>query len=421
MTVTYKSDFLNVLSERGFIHQMTDTAALDAALCKGPVTGYCGLEPTATSLHVGHLFPIMLMRWFQRTGNKPIMLVGGATAKIGDPSFKDETRKLLSEETIAKNIEGILKNYRQFIDFGTGKARLVNNADWLDKLNYIEFLRDVGVHYSVNRMLAMDSVRIRLEREQNMSFIEFNYMLMQGYDFVKLHDDYGCTLQMSGSDQWGNVVSGIELGRRMKGQELFGLTTPLLTNADGSKMGKTAGGAIWVSADHLPPYDYYQFWRNTADADVAQRLAVFTELPMDEVKKLSALKGSEINEAKKILAFEATKLCHGEAVAHAAAETARQTFEEGTTEGLERVVAFVGDVIVDILVTNSFAESKSKAKSLIKGGGVKINDVVVTDEQRKISEDDFRIAGGTFKLSAGKKRHILIEVHAPKSTIKPMV
>jgi len=406
--MTYQSEFLRVLDERGFIHQMTDAAALDAALCKGPVVGYCGFEPTATSLHVGHLYPIMLLRWFQRTGNRPIVLIGGATAKVGDPSFRDESRPLLSDETIAENIMGVLENFKQFMDFSTDGARLVNNADWLDKLNYIEFLRDVGVHYSVNRMLAMDSVKLRLEREQNMSFIEFNYMLMQGYDFVKLHDDYGCNLQMSGSDQWGNVISGVELGRRMKSLELFGLTTPLLTKSDGSKMGKTASGALWLSADKLSPYDYYQFWRNTADADVAKMLAIFTELPMTEVEELSVLAGSEINEAKKVLAFEATKLCHGEAAAAAAAATARATFEAGALGGdLPTIIAAAGTAIVDLLVEAGLAESKGEAKRLIKGGGVRLNDEKILDEGAKLTAADLTV--GEAKLSAGKKKHAVVK------------
>ncbi len=400
----YKSEFLRVLDERGFIHQMTDAAALDAALCKGSVTGYCGFDPTATSLHVGHLFPIMMLRWFQRTGHKPIALVGGGTAKVGDPSFKEGDRQLLSDAQIAENIKGVLKNFRQFLDFSSDGAQLVNNADWLDKLNYVAFLRDIGVHFSVNRMLSFDSVKLRMEREQSLSFIEFNYMIMQGYDFLELYQKHQCILQMSGSDQWGNIINGVELGRRKAGVELFGLTTPLLTKSDGTKMGKTASGAVWLSAEMMSPYDYYQFWRNTADADVGRMLAVFTELPMDEVRRLEKLQGAEINEAKKILAFEATKLCHGESAAHAAVETAVATFESGGLGGdLPVVVGNMGAAIVDLLVEAGLADSKGEAKRLIKGGGVRLNDAVVTDESAKLT------VAGESKLSVGKKKHAVIK------------
>jgi len=409
MTLTYKSEFLRVLDERGFIHQMTDAAALDAALCKGPVTGYIGFDATANSLHVGNLVSIMLLRWLQKTGHRPITLLGGATTKVGDPSGRDETRKLLTDEDIAQNIAGVLKNYQQFIDFDNGRAILANNNDWLGELKYIDFLREVGSHYSVNRMLAMDSVKLRLEREQNLSFIEFNYMLMQGYDFVELHRLHGCTLQMGGSDQWGNIVSGVELGRRMKGLEFFGLTTPLVTKADGSKMGKSVSGAVWLSADKLSPYDYYQFWRNTADADVARMLATFTELPMPEVRRLGALGGAEINEAKKVLAFEATRLCHGENAAAAAAETARVTFESGVLGGdLPTVTTTAGTTIVDLLVQSGLAESKGEAKRLIAGGGVRLNDEKVSDEGAKLLAEN--LSNGEAKLSAGKKKHAIIKV-----------
>jgi tyrosyl-tRNA synthetase len=423
MTVTYKSDFLNVLAERGFVHQMTDAAALDAALCKGQVTGYCGFDATANSLHVGNLVAVTMLRWFQKTGHRPIALLGGGTSKVGDPSGRDETRKLLTDEDLAQNKAGILKNFQQFIDFENDRAVLVDNNDWLGQLNYIDFLRDVGVHYSVNRMLAMDSVKLRLEREQNLSFIEFNYMLMQGYDFVVLREKYGCTLQISGADQWGNIISGVELGRRMKGMELFGLTAPLITKADGSKMGKSVSGAMWLSADRLSAYDYYQFWRNTADADVEKMLSLFTELPMDEVRRLGALAGAEINEAKKVLAFEATKLCHGEAAAQHAADTAQQTFEQGGLgEGLPELIIFddqfsVGKSVVDLLVESKLAESKGEAKRLINGGGVKINDVVVKDENHKINKTDLGLHA-VIKLSVGKKRNVQIKVMAGKSSIK---
>lgn len=405
----YKSEFLQVLSERGFIHQMTDADALDAKLAKEQVTGYIGFDATASSLHVGNLVSIMLLRWLQKTGHKPIALAGGGTTKVGDPTGRDETRKLLTDADIQQNIDGILKNYKQFIDFSGDRAILVNNDDWLSKLNYIEFLRDVGPHYSVNRMLAMDSVQLRLEREQTLSFIEFNYMIMQGYDFVELHGRYGCTLQMGGSDQWGNIISGVELGRRMKGLEFYGLTTPLITKADGSKMGKSLSGAVWLSADKLPPYDYYQFWRNTSDADVGKMLALFTELPMDEVRRLAVLQGAEINEAKKILAFEATKLCHGEQAAHAAAETAQTVFESGGLGGdLPVVQTSVGAAIVDLLVEAGMAASKGEAKRLIAGGGVRLNDEKVSDEQAKLHAGD--VASGEAKLSAGKKKHAIITI-----------
>lgn len=401
----YKSEFLQVLSDRGFIHQMTDADALDAKLSKGQVTGYIGFDATATSLHVGNLVSIMLLRWLQKTGHKPIALVGGGTTKVGDPTGRDETRKLLTDADIQQNIDGILKNYKQFIDFSNDRAILVNNDEWLSKLNYIDFLRDVGPHYSVNRMLAMDSVQLRLEREQTLSFIEFNYMIMQGYDFVKLHDRYGCDLQMGGSDQWGNIISGVELGRRMKGLEFFGLTTPLITKADGSKMGKSLSGAVWLSADRLSPYDYYQFWRNAADADVEKMLSLFTELPMDEVRRLAALQGAEINEAKKILAFEATKMCHGEDAARSAEETARNTFEQGALgDDLPIVRSSVGAAIVDLLVEAGFAASKGEAKRLIAGGGVRLNDEKVTDEKAVLA------AGDEQKLSAGKKKHAIVTI-----------
>jgi len=414
MTMTYKSEFLQVLHERGFIHQMTDAAALDAALCKTRLTGYCGFDATADSLHVGNLVAITLLRWFQKTGHRPITLMGGGTSKVGDPSGRDETRRLLTDEDLARNKAGILKNFQQFIDFDNGRnssgrtaALMVDNDDWLSKLNYIDFLREVGVHYSVNRMLAMDSVKLRLDREQNLSFIEFNYMLMQGYDFVELREKYDCTLQMSGADQWGNIISGVELGRRMKGMELFGLTAPLITKADGSKMGKSVSGAVWLSADRLSPYDYYQFWRNTADADVAKMLATFTEIPMDEVRRLSALGGAEINEAKKVLAFEATKLCHGEAAAITAAETARMTFESGALgEDLPTLTIGFKTTIAEMLVMSGFATSKGEAKRLIAGGGVRVNDKKVLDENETLNPAT--AMDGGVKLSVGKKKHASI-------------
>ncbi|HCM83964.1 MAG TPA: tyrosine--tRNA ligase [Rhodospirillaceae bacterium] len=420
MATNYKSEFLRILDERGFIHQMTDAAALDAQLTKGQVTGYIGFDATASSLHVGNLVSIMLLRWLQKTGHKPIVVIGGGTTKAGDPSGRDEMRKLLSVEDIKNNAEGILQNFRQFIDFSNERAILVDNAEWLDKLNYIEFLRDVGPHFSVNRMLSFDSVKLRLDREQNLSFIEFNYMIMQAYDFVELKRRYDCTLQMGGSDQWGNIVNGTELWRRINAigtakigeqriGEIFGLTTPLITKSDGSKMGKSLSGAIWLSADKLSPYDYYQFWRNTNDADVGKMLSLFTELPMDEVRRLSVLKGAEINEAKKILAFEATKMCHGEDAARSAIETARNTFEHGALgDDLPIVRSSIGTAIVDLLVEAGFAASKGEAKRLIAGGGVKLNDEKVTDESAKLGAGD--VASGEAKLSAGKKKHAIVTI-----------
>jgi tyrosyl-tRNA synthetase len=330
-----RSDFIRVLTERGYIHQCTDLDGLDQKAAAGGLVAYVGYDCTADSLHIGHLVSIMMLRWLQKTGGRPIALMGGGTTKVGDPSGKDEARKLLSEETIEANKAAIQRTFANFLDFrhAANPAIMVDNAEWLDRLLYIPFLREVGRHFSVNRMLSMDSVKLRLEREQPLSFLEFNYMVLQSYDFVELAKRYGCILQMGGSDQWGNIVMGAELGRRLAGMELFGLTTPLITTASGAKMGKTAQGAVWLNPDRLPPYDYFQFWRNTEDADVGRFLKLFTDLSLDEIARLEKLQGAEINEAKKVLAFEATKLCHGEAAAAAAAETARKTFEEGAVGG----------------------------------------------------------------------------------------
>ena len=405
--MAFKSDFLNVLSERGFLHQQTDADGLDAALTKGVISGYVGFDATASSLHVGNLISITLLRWLQKTGHRPIALLGGGTTKIGDPSGKDEARPVITDEFIADNKRGIQKNFEQYLEFGDGQGMLVDNADWLDKLEYIPFLREVGRHFSVNRMLTMDSVKLRLEREQPLSFLEFNYMILQGYDFVELYKRYGTVLQMGGSDQWGNIIGGVDLGRRLSNAQLFGLTTPLITTAGGAKMGKSANGAVWLSAEKLSPYDYYQYFRNTADADVAKFLALFTELPMSEVQKLGALQGQEINEAKKILALEATRLCHGNAGAEAAAQTAQQVFEQGSVgDGLERHFVNEGQSLVDALVLSKIVESKSEAKRLIKGGGVKINDQKVESENYQLSDSDLNTDKES-KVSIGKKRNIV--------------
>ena len=412
---TAKSDLLHELSARGFIHQCTDEAGLDALARKEIVTGYIGFDCTAPSLHVGNLISIMLLRKLQQTGHRPIVLIGGGTTKVGDPSGKDESRKLLDDATIASNIDGIQRVFSKFVTFGTGKrdAILLNNANWLERLNYISFLRDYGRHFSVNRMLGQDSVKLRLEREQNLSFIEFNYMVLQAYDFVELNRREGCRLQMGGSDQWGNIVTGIELGRRTDGVELFGVTTPLLTTSSGGKMGKTAAGAVWLNPDMLSPYDYWQFWRNAEDADVPRFLKLFTELPLDEIDRLAALEGSELNEAKKILATEATALVHGRAAADQAAETARATFEQGRLASelptLEIAKADLenGYGVLTAAVQAGFVKSTGEARRQIKGGGIKVNDVAVRDERQALTPANLT-AEGVIKLSLGKKRHALI-------------
>ena len=403
-----KSEFLRAAEERGYIHQVTDMEALDAKLRAGPVTAYVGFDCTADRLHVGHLLSIMLLRLFQRTGNRPVALIGGGTTKVGDPSGKDEARQLLTEAQIEANKAGIRRSFDAFLDFGPGKAIMLDNAEWLDRLLYIPFLRDIGRHFSVNRMLTMDSVRLRLERDQPLSFLEFNYMLLQSYDFLELYRLYGVTLQMGGSDQWGNIVMGADLVRRMEGAEAFGLTTPLLTTASGAKMGKTAAGAVWLNPDRLSPYDYWQYWRNVEDADVGRFLALFTDLPMDEVRRLSALRGAEINEAKKILATEATALLHGRAAAEQAAETARRTFEEGgAAETLPSITAALPATVVDLLAAAKLVASKGEARRLIAQSGVRLNDAPVTDPQQTVTAADLR-EGGAAKLSLGRKRHVLV-------------
>jgi tyrosyl-tRNA synthetase len=408
-----ESEFLHQAQERGYVHQVTDAAALDAKLRAGPVSAYIGFDCTADSLHVGHLVSIMMLRLFQRCGHRPVVLLGGGTTKVGDPSGKDEARQLLTEASIEANKAGIRRSFDPFLRFGEGPrdAILLDNATWLDALGYIPFLRDVGRHFSVNRMLTMDSVRLRLERDQPLSFLEFNYMLLQSYDFLELHRRHGVTLQMGGSDQWGNIVMGADLVRRMaQGQgdsEAFGLTTPLLTTASGAKMGKTAAGAVWLNPDRLAPYDYWQFWRNTEDADVARFLALFTELPMDEVRRLGALAGAEINEAKKLLATEACALLHGRAAAETAAETARRAFEQGEAAAtLPGLVHALPAALADLLVAAKLVASKGEARRLVAQNGVRLNDAPVGDPQQVVGVADLR--DGAAKLSLGRKRHVLV-------------
>lgn len=413
---TPKSDFINILQNRGFIHQCTDLAALDALASKETVTAYIGFDCTAPSLHVGSLVQIMMLRHLQRTGHQPIVLIGGGTTKVGDPSGKDESRQLLTQDQINANKAGIRKVFDQFLSFGGGPqgAQMVDNDDWLSQLHYIDFLRDYGAHFTINRMLTFDSVKLRLEREQPLTFLEFNYMLLQAYDFVELYRRYGCRLQMGGSDQWGNIVNGVDLGRRVEGSELFGLTTPLLTTSSGAKMGKTAAGAVWLDGQMLSPYDYWQYWRNAEDAMVGQLLRRFTDIPIDEVGRLEALGGAEINEAKKILATEATALLHGREAAEAAAETARRTFAEGeAAEGLPTVELSATELkagvgVLAALVRAGLAASNSEARRLVKGGGVRVNDEPVTDDRAKLTDAQIN-ADGVIKLSLGKKRHVLVK------------
>jgi tyrosyl-tRNA synthetase len=407
-----RSDFIRVLSERGYIHQCTDLDALDAKARAGRITGYIGFDATADSLHIGSLVQIMTLRRMQQTGHRPIVLMGGGTTKIGDPSGRDESRQLLTDADIDRNIAGIRRIFDRFLTFGGDGAVMVNNADWLDQLRYIPLLRDIGRHFSVNRMLTMDSVRLRLDRDQPLSFLEFNYMVLQSYDFVELARRHSCQLQMGGSDQWGNIVMGAELGRRVGNFDLFGLTTPLITTASGAKMGKTAQGAVWLNPDRLAPYDYYQFWRNTEDADVGRFLRLFTDLPLNEIARLERLAGAEINDAKKILALEATKLCHGADAATAAAETARRTFEEGRAGGdLPTVEVPRGDLerrvpVFQLLAQTGLASSNGEARRLIQQGGARVNDVVVADPAATVGAAD--AVSGVIKLSAGKKRHALV-------------
>jgi tyrosyl-tRNA synthetase len=413
---TYKSDFLNVLAERGFIHQVSEPDALDALARSSTLTAYIGFDCTAPSLHVGSLLPIMLLYWLQQTGHRPIALMGGGTTRVGDPSGKDESRRLLADEAINDNLKGIRAIFTKFLKFedAGGNAVMANNADWLNTLNYIDFLRDVGRHFSINRMLAFDSVKLRLERQQELSFLEFNYMILQAYDFVELHRRYGCILQMGGSDQWGNIVNGIDLGRRLHNAQLFALTSPLITTSSGAKMGKTAAGAVWLNADRVSPYEYWQYWRNTEDADVARFLKLFTVLPLPEIERLSALKDAEINEAKKILATEATALVHGRPAAEEAAATARTTFEEGglgatlPTVNSNAILEAPGLSVLGAFVLAGLVSSNGEARRQIKNGGLKVNDTTVTDEKMLLTRKNLT-ADGAIKLSLGRKRHVLLK------------
>jgi tyrosyl-tRNA synthetase len=403
---TYKSDFLNVLASRGFIHQVSEPDALDALARSSTVTAYIGFDCTAPSLHVGSLLPIMLLYWLQETGHRPIALMGGGTTRVGDPSGKDESRRLLTGDDIDNNLKGIRAIFAKFLKF--------DNADWLNTLNYIDFLRDVGRHFSINRMLAFDSVKLRLDRQQELSFLEFNYMILQAYDFVELYRRYGCVLQMGGSDQWGNIINGIDLGRRLSNAQLFALTSPLITTSSGAKMGKTAAGAVWLNPDQMSPYDYWQYWRNTEDADVARFLKLFTVLPVPEIERLAALKGAEINEAKKVLATETTALVHGRAAAEEAAGTARTTFEEGGLSANLPTVEFArtelkaGVGVVAAFVKAGLAASNGEARRAIANNALMINDVRVASDKAAIGEKDLT-AEGVIKLSLGRKRHVLLK------------
>ncbi|WP_349958344.1 tyrosine--tRNA ligase [Rhizobium sp. ZPR3] len=411
----FKSDFLHTLQERGFIHQISDEAGLDDLFAKETVTAYIGFDPTASSLHAGSLIQIMMLHWMQATGHRPISLMGGGTGMVGDPSFKEESRQLMTIDTIENNIASIKRCFSNYLTYGEGPkdALMINNAEWLRSLNYLEFLRDVGRHFSVNRMLSFDSVKTRLDREQSLSFLEFNYMILQAYDFVELAKRYDCRLQMGGSDQWGNIVNGIDLGHRMGTKQLFALTSPLLTTASGAKMGKSATGAVWLNADLLSAYDFWQYWRNTEDADVSRFLKLYTTLPMDEIARLSALAGSEINEVKKILATEVTAILHGRAAAEQAAETARKTFEEGgMSENLPSIDVPASELgagigLLALIVRAGLAASNGEARRHVQGGAVRINDQAVSDERKIIGIGEVT-ADGVIKLSLGKKKHILI-------------
>jgi tyrosyl-tRNA synthetase len=413
--VNYNSDFLNTITERGFLHQCTDLEALDKRASSEVIPAYIGFDCTASSLHVGSLLPVMLLRWLQKTGHKPIVLMGGGTTKVGDPSGKDESRKLLTEEKINSNMEGIKTIFSKYLNFGDGPsdAVMVNNATWLDELNYIDFLRSYGPHFTINRMMTFDSVKLRLEREQALTFLEFNYMILQAYDFLELSRRNKCIMQMGGSDQWGNIINGVELGRRSDNTQLFGLTTPLMMTTSGAKMGKTAAGAVWLDAEQLSVYDFWQYWRNTEDADVGRFMRLFTELPLDQIKKLEALENAEINEAKKILADEVTKLCHGEAAAKTASTTAIETFEgTGISSNLPTLEVSGNDLkagftAFDLFRQAGLANSNGEARRLIKGNGARLNDIIITDETQLISSKD-KNQKNLIKLSAGKKRHVLI-------------
>ena len=415
MTANLKSDFLKILTERGYMHQATNLEGLDERACEQFISGYIGFDCTANSLHVGSLVQIMMLRLLQRTGHKPIVVMGGGTTKVGDPSGKDEARPLLSDSDIEENKKGIKSIFEKYLTFGDGPtdAIMVDNADWLDELSYIKFLRDYGAHFSINRMMGMESVKLRLDREQNLSFLEFNYAILQAYDFLELRRRYGCDLQMGGSDQWGNIVTGIDLTRRVDAQEIFGITSPLITTASGAKMGKTAGGAVWLNEERLSAFDFWQFWRNTEDADVGRFLRLFTELPLDEISRLEALEGADINQAKIILANEATRLCHGEEAAKASEATATQTFAQGQmSDGLPQFAMpaeeAYGLSVLDAFVTAELAASKGEIRRLIKGGGARVNGTSISSDEAVLSETDF--TDGRCQLSAGKKRHALITI-----------
>jgi tyrosyl-tRNA synthetase len=417
----HQSEFVRAVVERGFVHQATDLEGLDRLAANGHLVAYIGFDCTADSLHVGHLVGIMLLRWLQRTGHRPIALIGGGTTKVGDPSGKDESRQLLDDDTIARNIQGIRRSLKSFLAFGErpDQALLVNNAEWLDQLRYVEFLRGYGRHFTINRMLTFESVKQRLEREQPLTFLEFNYMIMQAYDFLELAHRYGCRLQMGGSDQWGNIVNGVELGRRAEGRELFGLTTPLITTATGAKMGKTAQGAVWLNEDRLSNFDYWQYWRNVDDADVGRFLRLFTDLPLAEIERLEALSGAELNEAKKILANDATRLCRGETAAAQAAQATGAIFERKVVdglllgEGLPTVEVAHSELgrgvsVVELFRRSGLVASKGEARRLIRSGGARLNEAKVEDEAMQVTLDD--LMEGRVLLSAGRKRHAWVRV-----------
>jgi tyrosyl-tRNA synthetase len=415
---SFNSDLLHVLSERGYVHQISDPEGLDAAALKGPISAYIGFDATATSLHAGSLIQIMMLHWMQATGHKPIALMGGGTSMVGDPSFKEESRKLLTVEDIERNLTGIKRVFANYLDFGgesssMNSATMMNNADWLLGLNYLEFLRDVGRHFSVNRMLSFDSVKTRLEREQSLSFLEFNYMILQAYDFVELNKRTGCILQMGGSDQWGNIVNGIDLGHRMSNVQLYALTSPLLTTSSGGKMGKTASGAVWLNAELMGAYDFWQFWRNTEDADVERFLKLYTTMPMAEIARLAVLGGAEINEAKKILATEVTAMLHGREAADAASETARKTFEDGAlADDLPSVAVARSELETGLGVLTAFVKaglvpSTGEARRQVKAGGLRVNDAAVTDERATLTLSELS-GEGVIKLSFGRKKHVLL-------------
>jgi tyrosyl-tRNA synthetase len=413
MTYRAKSEFLHVMTERGYLADCTDLQALDDALIDGPVTAYIGYDATAASLHVGHLLNIMMLRWFQKTGNRPITLMGGGTTKVGDPSFRSEERPLLTPDAIQSNIDGMQQVFARYLDYGDGGAMMLNNAEWLDSLNYLDFLRDIGRHFSVNRMLSFESVKSRLDREQSLSFLEFNYMILQAYDFLELYRRYDCRLQMGGSDQWGNIVNGIDLTRRVLDGEIWGLTSPLLTTSDGRKMGKSAGGAVWLNDQMLSPYEFWQFWRNTTDADVGRFLKLYTDLPVAECDRLAALGGSEINQAKIVLANEVTTLLHGAEAAIAAEATAREVFERGGVgEDLPRLQLAAEEVsegisLAQLVVRSGLAKTGKDGKRLIAEGGLKVNDEICLDAGRMFGAGDL---ADPVKLSAGKKRHALVSI-----------